>query len=58
MIYNFNLVEAMSYGDAFVGMDDGLEDVNEKKRQQNIETLVQKGIVVIYLTFLVFFDLN
>ena len=37
------LVEAMSHGDAFVGMDDGLEDINEKKRQQNMETLVQKG---------------
>ena len=36
-------VEAMSHGDAFVGMDDGLEDINEKKRQQNMETLVQKG---------------
>ena len=36
-------VEAMSHGDAFVGMDDGMEDINEKKRQQNMETLVQKG---------------
>jgi len=34
----------MSHGDAFVGMDDGLEDINEKKRQQNMETLVQKEI--------------
>ena len=40
---NLILVEAMSHGDAFVGMDDGLEDINEKKRQQNMETLVQKG---------------
>lgn len=43
MSNDFFLVEAMSHGDAFVGMDDGLEDINEKKRQQNMETLVQKG---------------
>ena len=36
-------VEAMSKGDAFIGMDDGMEEVNEKKREQNIENLVQKG---------------
>ena len=41
----------MSHGDAFVGMDDGLEDINEKKRQQNMETLVQKGplSITVYL---------
>ena len=44
-----NLVEAMSHGDAFVGMDDGLEDINEKKRQQNMETLVQKGSLSIII---------
>ena len=49
-----NLVEAMSHGDAFVGMDDGLEDINEKKRQQNMETLVQKGplSIIIILKFI------
>ena len=36
-------VEAMSKGDAFIGMDDGMEEVNEKKKEQNIENLVQKG---------------
>ena len=51
---NLILVEAMSHGDAFVGMDDGLEDINEKKRQQNMETLVQKGP----LSFIIILKIN
>ena len=41
---DFFSVEAMSKGDAFIGMDDGMEEVNEKKKEQNMGNLVQKGI--------------
>ena len=37
----------MSQGDAFIGMDDGMEEINERKKEQNIENLVQKGILAI-----------